>query len=61
MHPVRFPIETLERRCGFQPNAYYVGKLQEYGILPTELEGPIDVYAADRAYWKSFWYDRAEP
>jgi hypothetical protein len=45
---------------GFQPNTYYVGKLQEYGVLPLELNGPVDVYAADRAYWRSFWYRSAD-
>jgi hypothetical protein len=43
---------------GFVPNVYYIRKLQEYGILPGNLDAdkPIDFYAADRAYWKSFWY-----
>jgi hypothetical protein len=43
---------------GFRPNVYYVRKLQTYGILPPDLDpnAPIDVYATDQAYWKSFWY-----
>ena len=43
---------------GFVPNVYYIRKLQEYGILPADLDpdAPLDVYAADRAYWRSFWY-----
>jgi hypothetical protein len=43
---------------GFRPNVYYIRKLQSYGILPADLDPnePIDTYAVDRAYWKSFWY-----
>ena len=41
---------------GFRPNDYYIRNMQRYGILPEDLkpEDPIDVYATDRAYWKSF-------
>ena len=43
---------------GFRPNDYYIYQMQRYGILPKDLgaSDPIDVYAADRAYWRSFWY-----
>jgi hypothetical protein len=43
---------------GFRPNVYYVRKLQSYGILPADLDphDSIDIYATDRAYWESFWY-----
>lgn len=43
---------------GFRPNVYYFRKLQTYGILPADMspDDPIDVYAADQAYWKSFWH-----
>ncbi len=46
---------------GFRPNVYYVRMMQRYGILPADLapDAPIDVYATDEAYWRSFWY-RAE-
>jgi len=44
--------------AGFRPNVYYVRMLQSYGALPAELrpEDPINVYAADQAYWRSFWH-----
>ncbi len=44
---------------GFRPNVYYVRMMQRYGILPESLnsDGLIDFYAADRAYWKSFWHE----
>lgn len=43
---------------GFRPNVYYVRMMQRYGILPADLapEEPIDVFATDEAYWRSFWY-----
>jgi len=46
---------------GFLPNVYYFRKMQSYGILPAGLspDEPIDVYATDSAYWKSFWYQPA--
>lgn len=42
---------------GFRPNVYYFRKLQTYGIIPPDMspDDPIDVYATDQAYWKSFW------
>ena len=42
---------------GFEPNVYYVRKMQEYGILPADLKpgSPIDIRAVDEAYWRSFW------
>jgi hypothetical protein len=41
---------------GFRPNVYYVRMMQRYGILPEgfDFREPIDVYAIDQAYWKSF-------
>lgn len=43
---------------GFRPNDYYIYQLQRYGVLPKDLKpcDPLDGYAADRAYWQSFWY-----
>jgi inorganic pyrophosphatase len=44
---------------GFQPNEHYVREMKRYGVLPASLEldkDPIDVYAADRAYFETFWY-----
>jgi hypothetical protein len=47
---------------GFQPNQHYVRELKRYGVLPPDLDpakDPIDMYQADRAYWRSFWYQPA--
>lgn len=43
---------------GFQPNRFYTREMQFFGILPDPLppEQPIDVYAADRAYWNALIY-----
>lgn len=43
---------------GFRPNVYYLRILQRYGIFPRDRcpLDPIDVYAADEAYWQTFWY-----
>ncbi len=42
----------------FQPRAEYVREMRRYGILPADAgrDKPIDVYATDRAYWQSLWY-----
>lgn len=43
----------------FRPNAPYVREMKRFGILPKAIDpeqGPIDVYATDQAYWKSFWF-----
>jgi hypothetical protein len=45
---------------GFRPTEAYVREMKRYGILPPTFDpakDPIDVYATDRAYWKSFWYN----
>ena len=43
---------------GFRPTPTYVREMQRYGILPRELavDAPVDVYAAERAYWRSLWW-----
>jgi len=43
---------------GFRPRRGYVRELKRYGILPPDLaqDAAIDVYAADRAYWRSLWW-----
>ena len=52
-------LATIKRfdMPGFRPRQEYVEHLQRYGILPADLppDAPIDVYAAERAYWQSFW------
>ena len=43
---------------GFRPNEHYVREMKRYGILRESSDpagDPIDVYATDRAYWRSFW------
>jgi hypothetical protein len=43
----------------FKPNEHYVREMKKYGVLPADCNpknDPIDVYALDRAYWKSLWY-----
>ncbi len=44
---------------GFRPGEHYVREMKKYGILPADCDpkaDPVDVYALDRAYWKSLWY-----
>jgi hypothetical protein len=43
---------------GFRPTPGYVREMKRYGILPNDLpeNAPIDVYATDRAYWRSLWW-----
>ena len=43
---------------GFQPNVYYIRMMQRFGILPRDLKAdqPLDFYATDQDYWKSFWH-----
>jgi len=44
--------------AGFRPGRPYLREMKRYGILPEDLGpgDPVDPYATDRAYWKSFWY-----
>ncbi|MFV1964335.1 MAG: hypothetical protein ACC628_02845, partial [Pirellulaceae bacterium] len=43
---------------GFRPRLEYVREMKRYGILPADStdDEPIDVYASDRAYWRSHWH-----
>ena len=43
---------------GFRPTAHYIREMKRYGILPKDLppDAPVDIYATDQAYWRSFWY-----
>ncbi len=45
---------------GFRPRSAYLREMMRYGIVSASLDpgAPIDVYATDRAYWKSLWYTR---
>lgn len=42
---------------GFMPNPPYIREMKRFGILPTSLDPdePLDVYATDEKYWRSFW------
>ena len=46
---------------GFRPNRYYIREMQRFGFLsrPLPPEAPIDSYATDEAYWRSFWWQPA--
>jgi hypothetical protein len=46
---------------GFRPGPEYLREMVRYGILPPSLPPSIaiDVYAADQAYWRSFWHHPA--
>ncbi|UCC98952.1 MAG: hypothetical protein JSW66_03510 [Phycisphaerales bacterium] len=48
---------------GFRPTPGYVREMKRYGILPRDLpeDAPIDVYATDRAYWRSLWWSGTSP
>ena len=44
---------------GFQPNEHYVREMKRYAVLPASFDltcDPIDVYATDDAYFRSFWH-----
>jgi hypothetical protein len=43
---------------GFRPRYDWVREMKRYGILPagTAAEEVTDVYAVERAYWESLWY-----
>ena len=53
-------LEEIKRfdMLGFRPTPGYIREMERYGILPNDLaEGAlIDVYAIDRAYWRSLWW-----
>jgi hypothetical protein len=53
-------LEEIKRfdMPGFRPTPGYVREMKRYGILPNDLPeaAPIDVYATDRAYWRSLWW-----
>ena len=46
-----------------RPSPNYIREMKRCGILPAALDpakGPIDVYAADEAYWRSLWHRPAK-
>ena len=46
----------------FRPPMPYIREMQRYGVLPATIKpgDKVDCYAADRAYWKSFWWPAKE-
>ena len=59
----RSHLQTIKRfdMPGFRPTATYLREMKQYGILPVSLnnDAPINVYATDRAYWRSLWWNPA--
>ena len=58
-------LEEIKRfdMPGFRPSEHYVREMQRFGVLPASLDpatDAIDVYAADQAYWQSFWHQPEE-
>jgi len=53
-------LEQIKRfdMPGFRPTAMYVREMKKYGIVAAEVaeDSEIDVYATDRAYWRSHWW-----
>ena len=51
---------------GFRPNPHYVREMKRFDILPANYEKVskgrvVDVYAIDRAYWRSLWWPCPQP
>ena len=46
----------------FRPPMPYIREMRRYGILPATIKpgDKVDYYAADRAYWKGFWWPAAK-
>jgi hypothetical protein len=44
---------------GFRPDEHYIREMQRFGFIPKDIgpNDPIDVYAVDKAYWDSFYFD----
>jgi hypothetical protein len=48
---------------GFQPNRQYIREMKKYGVLSDSSDSNgelLDVFQADQAYWKTFWYEPTE-
>ena len=43
----------------FRPSRHYVREMKKYGVLEAShaVGSPVDVYAVDRAYWRSHWHE----
>jgi len=57
-------LEEIKRfdMPGFRPTPGYVREMKRFGILPRDLPqgAEIDVYATDRAYWRSLWWQPSQ-
>lgn len=43
---------------GFRPNRQYIREMKKYGVLAPDFDpdqSPIDIFAADQAYWRTYW------
>ncbi len=53
-------LEDIKRfdMPGFRPDPSYVREMKRFGILPPSVaeDASLDVYAIDRAYWRSLWW-----
>ena len=61
LQAARARLDEIKRfdMLGFKPNEHYVREMKRYGVLPASFDlvkDPIDVYAADRAYYQTFWH-----
>jgi len=45
--------------AGFQPRPAYLREMKRYGLLPKDqTDGvPVDYYALEQKYWRSFWHE----
>jgi len=59
-HDGKQRLEQIKRfdMPGFRPTKTYIREMKKYGLLPKKLpeDALIDVYATDRAYWRSLWW-----
>jgi hypothetical protein len=47
---------------GFRPNRQYIRELKRYGVLAEDFDpatSPIDYFAADQAYWRTYWLEES--
>lgn len=55
----RLQVDKRFDMPGFRPNEHYIREMKRFGILPENLgsDDPIDIYAVDKAYWDSFYFE----
>ncbi len=49
---------------GFRPNRQYIREMKKYGVLPADFDpasSPIDIFATDQAYWRTYWHTPPSP